>query len=61
MVNERGVLLLADEQHGTSDSVATELSRLEAKLSTENGNTFLEAFLRVPGDCVVGIADEIAE
>ena len=54
------VLLFVDEQHGTSASATAGLSILEAKLSTESGN-LLEQRLRAPGDCVIGIADDIAE
>ena len=55
-----GVLLFVDEQHGTSASASAGLSILGAKLSTENGN-LLQQCLRAPGDCVVGIADDMAE
>ena len=51
------VLLLVDEQHGTSASASAGLSILGAKLSTENGN-LLQRRLRALGACVVGIADD---
>ena len=55
-----GVLLFVDEHHGTSASTSAGLSILQAKLSTENGN-LLQWRLRAPGDCFVGIANDMAQ
>ena len=55
-----GVLLFVDEQYRTSASAGAGLSISEAKLSIENSN-LLERRLPAPGDCVVGIPDDMAE